>query len=141
VTVRVARDAAEVRDAQDLRVRVFCGEQGVPRELELDGSDDGASQIVGLDERGVIATCRLRFSDQTCTLERMAVEPDRRGLGVGARLLAGAEDEARSAGATEMRLKGQVAVRGFYERSGYLAISEEIVKDAGIDHVRMRKAL
>ena len=71
----------------------------------------------------------------------MAVDANRRGQGVGRRLLAAAEDEAQRDGATEMRLKGQLAARGFYERGGYFAISEEIVKDAGIDHVRMRKPL
>jgi predicted GNAT family N-acyltransferase len=141
VTVRVARDPAEVKDAQDLRIRVFCEEQGVSRELELDGLDDGATQIVALDESGVIATCRLRFAAQTCKLERMAVEADRRDLGVGMRLLEGAEDEARRHGAAEIELNGQVAARGFYERGGYTVLSEEIVTEAGIDHVRMRKAL
>jgi predicted GNAT family N-acyltransferase len=141
VTVRVARDAAELKDAQDLRVRVFCGEQGVAPELELDGLDDEATHIVALDESGVIATCRLRFSGESCKLERMAVETDRRGLGVGMRLLEGAEDEARRQGAGEVELKGQVAARGFYERGGYTVLSEEIVEDAGIDHVRMSRAL
>ena len=141
MTVRVARDAAEVKNAQDLRVRVFCEEQGVSPELELDGLDDEATQIVALDESGVIATCRLRFSGDSCKLERMAVEADRRGLGVGLRLLEGAEDEARRQGASEVELKAQVTARGFYERGGYAVLSEEIVEDAGIDHVRMRKAL
>ena len=141
MTVRVARDAAELKDAQDLRVRVFCEEQGVSPELELDGLDDEATQIVALDESGVIATCRLRFSGDSCKLERMAVEADRRGLGVGMRLLEGAEDEARRQGASQVALKGQVAARGFYERGGYAVLSEEIVEDAGIDHVRMRKDL
>ena len=81
----------------DLRVRVFCDEQGVSREEELDGLDDEALQILALDESGVIATCRLRDLGAEWKLERMAVEARVRGLGVGARLLAGAEDEARTA--------------------------------------------
>ena len=125
----------------DLRVRVFCDEQGVPREIELDGSDSGATLMVALDDHGVIATCRLRFSERTCGLERMAVDADRRTQGVGQSLLEAAEGEAREGGATEMQLKAQLAARGFYERGGYVAVSEEIVKDAGIDHVRMRKTL
>ena len=83
----------------DLRVRVFCDEQGVSREEELDGLDEEALQILALDESGVIAACRLRDLGAEWKLERMAVEARVRGLGVGARLLAGAEDEARAAGA------------------------------------------
>jgi predicted GNAT family N-acyltransferase len=141
VRVRTARDADEVRAATDLRIKVFCDEQGVPREVELDGSDAGTTLIVALDDEEVIGTCRLRFSGETCTLERMAVRANRRRKGVGWTLLDGAEDEARRGGASEMHLKGQLAARGFYERGGYAAVSEEIIKDAGIDHVAMRKAL
>ena len=139
--MRATRDLAEIQAAMDLRVRVFCEEQGVAREIELDGSDAGTTMIIALDGRDVIATCRLRFSGETCTLERMAVEAGRRRQGVGRQLLSGAEAAARGGGATEMHLKGQLAARGFYERTGYAAVSEEIVKDAGIDHVRMLKAL
>jgi predicted GNAT family N-acyltransferase len=141
VTVRPARDDAEVEAAQRLRVEVFCDEQGVPREIELDGSDQGTTPIVALDDGEVIGTCRLRFSGDTCMLERMAVLANRRRAGVGWTLLDGAEDEARRGGASEMHLKGQLAARGFYERGGYAAVSEEIIKDAGIDHVAMRKGL
>jgi predicted GNAT family N-acyltransferase len=141
VTVRPARDDAMIEAAQRLRVEVFCDEQGVPREIELDGSDQGTTMIVALDDEEVIGTCRLRFSGETCTLERMAVQANRREEGVGWTLLAGAEDQARRRGASEMHLKGQLAARGFYERGGYSAVSEEVIKDAGIDHVAMQKAL
>ena len=141
LTIRAARDDAELAAAQELRVRVFCEEQGVPREIELDGSDAGTMLLIAADDGRVVATCRLRFSGETCALERMAVEPDHRRQGVGRRLLAAAEDEASGADALEMHLKAQLAARRFYERSGYAAVSEEIVKDAGIDHVWMSKSL
>jgi len=140
--VRPARDDAELAAAQELRIRVFCEEQGVPREIELDGSDAGTTLLIASDGGGrVVATCRLRRGSETCGLERMAVESDRRRQGVGRRLIAAAEDEARRGGALEMHLKAQLAARGFYESCGYAAVSEEIVKDAGIDHVRMSKSL
>ena len=60
-------------------------------------------------------------------------------IGVG-RLLAGAEDQARSAGATEMLLHAQRRAEAFYAASGYVAESETFM-DAGIEHVAMRKAL
>ena len=60
VTVRTTRDPAEIEAARDLRVRVFVGEQGVDASEELDELDCVATHIVALDERGVIATCRIR---------------------------------------------------------------------------------
>jgi predicted GNAT family N-acyltransferase len=124
-----------------LRIKVFCGEQGVDEEEERDDLDDAAVQVVGLDETGVIATCRLRdVGEGTWKLERMVVERRLRKLGVGGRLLAGAEDQARSAGATEMLLHAQRRAEAFYAAGGYVAEGETFM-DAGIEHVAMRKAL
>jgi len=140
VTVRVARDAAEVKGARDLRVRVFCDEQGVSPVDELDSLDAEATQIVAVDESGVIATCRLRFMNGEAKLERMAVDQSFRRLGVGGRLLGGAEDRARAEGAGTMLLHAQRQAEDFYASHGYVAEGETFL-EAEIEHVRMRKAL
>jgi predicted GNAT family N-acyltransferase len=141
ITVRQARDDAEVAGAMDLRVRVFVDEQGVSPEEELDDLDEASLQIVGLDDTGVIATCRLRdLGDGEWKLERMAVDRRLRGLGVGARLLQGAEREARESGAREMVLHAQRRAEPFYAAHGYVA-EGDIFREAEIEHVRMRKRL
>ena len=139
--MREARDPAEVEAAMDLRVRVFCGEQGVDPDEEMDDLDDESLQIVGLDQGAVIATCRLRdLGNGRWKLERMAVERRLRGRGVGGTLLAGAEREAREHGATEIVLNSQSQAEPFYAAHGYVAEGETFI-EAGIEHVRMRKAL
>jgi predicted GNAT family N-acyltransferase len=141
VTVRPARGRADVDAAMDLRVRVFVDEQGVDPEEELDELDDESLQIVGLDETGVIATCRLRdLGGGAWKLERMAVDRRLRGQGVGARLLAGAEGEARERGAREMVLHAQRRAQPFYSAHGYLSEGKPFF-EAEIEHVRMRKSL
>jgi predicted GNAT family N-acyltransferase len=141
VTVRTARDAEEVRAARDLRIKVFCDEQGVDPALEVDGLDEQSAQIVAVDESGLVATCRLRYPEAgVCKLERMVVDRRLRGLGVGARLLAGAEDEARAAEAKTMVLNSQLRAQEFYASHGY-APEGETFMDAGIEHIRMTKAL
>jgi predicted GNAT family N-acyltransferase len=141
VTVRTARDAAEVREARDLRIRVFCDEQGVDPALEVDGLDDEATQIVAVDESGVLATCRLRYPDPgACKLERMVVDARHRKLGVGGRLLSGAEEEARAAGANTMVLNSQLRAQAFYASYGYEPEGETFM-DADIEHIRMTKPL
>jgi ribosomal protein S18 acetylase RimI-like enzyme len=53
----------------------------------------------------------------------MAVEPSYRGRGIGSRLLAAAEDEARRRGLPYMGLmvtEDNAAARALYERAGYL---------------------
>jgi predicted GNAT family N-acyltransferase len=141
VTVRTARDPAEVEAAKELRVKVFCDEQGVDASEELDEFDDLATHLIAVDETGVLATCRLREVDAGAwKLERMAVGRDSRDLGVGARLLAGAEREARDAGAATMVLNAQVGARRFYVSHGYEPEGETFM-EAGIEHIRMTKAL
>jgi predicted GNAT family N-acyltransferase len=141
VTVRSTRDAREIEAAMDLRIRVFCGEQGVSEEEERDELDEEATQIVALDDSGVIATCRLRYLEGgTCKLERMAVDGEQRERGVGGRLLAGAEAEAREHGSSEMLLHAQRRAESFYASNGYVAEGDTFM-EAEIEHVRMRKAL
>jgi len=141
VTVRRARDDAELEAAMDLRIKVFVGEQGVDEEEERDDLDDESLQIVALDESGVIATCRLReLGEDTWKLERMVVERRLRKLGVGGRLLAGAEDEARAEGGREMVLHAQRRAEAFYASHGYVPEGQPFL-EAGIEHVAMRKEL
>jgi predicted GNAT family N-acyltransferase len=120
---------------------VFCDEQGVDRALEDDGKDEYSTQVIATDESGIVATCRLRYSvPGECKLERMVVAKRLRKLGVGARLLAGSEDEARRAGARTMVLNAQRRAEAFYAENGYVAEGDTFL-DAGIEHVRMTKAL
>ena len=138
--MREARDAEEIGAAQDLRVRVFCDEQGVSREQELDEFEDSAIHVVALDETGVVATCRLREVEDGAKLERMAVERRLRGLGAGAQLLTEAERIARERGAERMILHAQTRAEGFYRGRGYEPEGERF-DEAGIEHVRMAKPL
>src|SRR5688500_5162344 len=91
VEVRPARDDAEVEEALALRERVFVGEQGVTPEADRDGLDGQALQFVAVEDGRVLGTCRVLIRDGVARLGRMAVEPDARGRGIGAQLLAVAE--------------------------------------------------
>jgi predicted GNAT family N-acyltransferase len=125
----------------NLRVRVFVDEQGVDPEEEVDDLDRESVQIVGVDDTGVIATCRLRdLGGGEWKLERMVVDRRVRRNGVGGRLLAGAEREARERGAREMLLNAQRRAESFYAAHGYVAEGDTFL-EAEIEHVRMRKEL
>jgi predicted GNAT family N-acyltransferase len=125
----------------DLRVEVFVDEQGVDPGEELDHLDDESTQIVALDESGVIATCRLRYPEEgVCKLERMVVRRRFRKQGVGASLLAGSEAEARKHEASRMVLNAQRRAEPFYAANGYAAEGGTFL-EAGIEHIRMTKAL
>jgi predicted GNAT family N-acyltransferase len=140
VEVRLARNAAEVEQALDLRVEVFCGEQGVAVPAERDRYDDHALHFVAVEDGRVVGTCRLVMLDRVARLGRMAVERLHRGTGIGAELLAIAERAALEAGAERVRLHAQLEARSFYARGGYEEQGEPFVEE-GIDHITMERAL
>ena len=76
VEIRRADGSAELDQLLDLRHRVFCVEQGVPKHEEIDGRDGDAVHLVAVrsEDGRVLGTCRLLFVDRTVQLSRLAVE-------------------------------------------------------------------
>lgn len=142
IEVRRAADEAELAAALDLRHRVFCVEQGVPKREELDGRDGGAIHLVALrsDDGAVLGTCRLLIVDRTVQLSRLAVEPHARRRGVATALLRAADREAHSARARRIVLHAQTYARPLYEAAGYEPRGRTFV-EAGIEHIAMEKRL
>jgi predicted GNAT family N-acyltransferase len=137
--IRVAERPDEVAAALDLRRAVFCGEQGVTLEEDLDGLDDDAVHVVAIEDGAVVGTCRLVAGDEpgVAVLGRMAVAPSARGRGLAGALLEAAE---RASGARRIVLAAQLDARGVYERAGYAAHGD-VFLDARLEHVMMSKEL
>jgi predicted GNAT family N-acyltransferase len=129
-----------MQEAFDLRFEVFVDEQGVPRELELDEFDAGATHLVAIRDHRVVGTLRLLEHGGAAKIGRVAVRAALRGAGVGARLMDHAARIAHDRGFDEILLHAQVAVAGFYRRLGYV---EEggLFDEAGIPHIAMRKKI
>jgi len=140
VDVRPARDRGEVEHALALREQVFCLEQGVELAADRDGLDDRAIQLVAVESGRVVGTCRVLVDGGVGQLGRMAVEAGSRGRGLGAAILAAAEQSARDAGARLMRLHAQRYVEDMYAAAGYAPYGEPFVEE-GIGHVAMEKPL
>lgn len=140
--LRTAEGPEEIAAALDLRMRVFCGEQGVTRDEELDGLDEQAEHLVAVEDDGAIAaTCRLLLeTPETLRLGRMATAPEARGQGLAAALLALAEQRGREHGARRIVLDAQLTARRLYERAGYVAHGD-VFDDARIPHIAMELRL
>lgn len=136
---RIARDE-ELAAALELRERVFCGEQGVTLEGDRDGLDDEAIQLVAVEGRDVLGTCRVLVDGDVARFGRLCVAPAARRRGLGAKLLSAAEREARAARAARMRLHAQTSALGLYEQAGYTAHGEPFDEE-GIEHLAMEKRL
>jgi predicted GNAT family N-acyltransferase len=140
--IRWAVGAEDVRGALAVREQVFCREQGVPREEEIDGRDGEASHLVALapEDGRVIGTLRLLMDCDTAKVGRVAVERDWRGRGVASRMLGLALAAARERGCVKARLAAQLTATGVYRRAGF-AVESEPFEDAGIAHVWMGLSL
>ena len=141
VSVRWASDPEELRGALALRDEVFCEEQGVPREEEVDRRDLEAMHLVALDPDGrVIGTLRLLMESGRAKVGRVAVRRDWRGHGIASRMLELALLAAREKGAREAGLAAQVEATELYRKAGFVVESEPF-DDAGIPHVWMGRKL
>jgi predicted GNAT family N-acyltransferase len=123
--------------ASPIRFTVFVEEQGVPREIELDEYDPICVHAVVFEQGKAVATGRLLPDGH---IGRMAVLKERRGRGIGARMLEALIQRARERGDAEVALSAQVHAVPFYLANGFVPEGEEYV-EAGIRHLAMRRQL
>lgn len=149
--IRVATDPADIEACFAVRKEVFVVEQRVSEDIEYDGRDEWAVQLLAIRDDGLpLGTGRLLYgpdaADRTGgdptvgSLGRLAVAASARGLGIGSALVRAVEDAARERGLAVLDLHAQSHALGFYERLGYEAYGPEF-PDAGIAHRSMRRAL
>ena len=131
------RDYAAIRG---VRFAVFVDEQQIPRELEMDDRDVACVHWLALDESGgAVGTVRLDL-DAGGKVGRLAVLARERGRGVGRALMERLHERARTQGLARVWCHAQTSAAPFYTRLGY-RISSEPFEEAGIEHVRMERAL
>lgn len=133
VAVRLAAWAQDEAALRAVRTRVFIEEQHVPEELEWDELDPRCVHVVALADDVAVGTGRLTPDGY---IGRMAVLPEWRDRGVGARLLETLLDVSRKRGDLVCRLYAQISAMDFYRRFGFEAEGEEFM-DAGIPHRTM----
>lgn len=120
--------------ALPLRLAVFVAEQGVPRELEEDDADAISRHAVLRNPAGeVVATGRLLPDGH---IGRIAVRHDRRGEGLGGRVMAALLAEAARLGLDRLVLHAQTHAEGFYRRFGFVPVGEAFM-EAGLPHIAM----
>ena len=142
VDVRWAVTGGELAGAVAVREQVFCREQGVSAEEELDGLDDQALHLVAVDpaRERIVATLRLLVVDGEAKVGRVAVERDWRRRGIASEMLAMALARARELGCGRARLAAQIQATQLYEQAGF-AIESAPFEEAGIAHVWMGREL
>lgn len=133
IRVRIADWQKDNDDIRRIRDSVFIAEQAVPPELEWDDEDKEAVHFLAFAGKFAVGTARLLRDGH---IGRVAVLKDWRGLKIGNALMHAAIAEAGSRGLHHLALSAQVHATRFYERLGFVIVSDEYL-DAGIPHVEM----
>jgi predicted GNAT family N-acyltransferase len=120
--------------ASPIRFTVFCEEQGVPRDIELDEQDSTSVHAVVFDGETPVATGRLLPDGH---IGRMAVLKGWRNRGVGGLMLQKLIECAKARGYREVALSAQVHAVPFYRAHGFGEEGSEYL-EAGIRHQAMR---
>jgi predicted GNAT family N-acyltransferase len=132
----------EYESEKDLRHRALR----VPLGLTLSYADvrgeDAQIHLAAMDDAGAVVGCVLLVipGDGTAHVRQMAVDECCRGSGIGAGLMAQAENTAQAMHLSKVTLHARVYARGFYERLGYHAVGEEFT-EVTIPHIAMEKTL
>ena len=138
--IRRAASEEEVEGAIALRHEVFCEEQGVPPQDEVDGRDPDGLHLVAVEDGRILGTCRLVWAGSSVQFSRLAVQREHRHRRIGSQLLELADREARATRARRMVLHAQTHVMDLYAEHGYRPRGPRFV-EADIEHVAMEKSL
>ena len=120
-----------------IRREVFCVEQGVSEDHEVDGRDpDSRHFLLRIDGREV-GTARTReIAPGAVKIERVAIRAALRGFGLGSRLMLHVLRSLDEDGAATAVLHAQAHSEAFYRALGFAAEGEPF-DEAGIPHIRM----
>ena len=125
-----------------LRAEVFIVEQNCPYQ-DMDGKDIFSFHLMGTDERNhLVAYARLLPADisyKEVSIGRVVSSPAARGSGAGIQLMQTAlQIIEEKHGKVPVRIGAQLYLKKFYERFGFVQVSEMYLED-GIEHVEMMR--
>ena len=138
-----AEETWQKAGAYSVRIQGMNRQHHISLREEFDEYDgDGTRYIVVLDEGYPIATCRFyEVGPEAVILGRVVVLPEYRGKELGRLTVEEAEKWIKELGYQEIHIDSRINAVGFYEKLGYLHVSDEVVKSGNFDCVRMKKEL
>lgn len=139
--VKLVASSEEITVAQSIRRAVFQLEQGVPPDVDFDGQDETATQLIAYLDQQPVGTARIRYlDDYTAKIERLAVLPIGRGQGIGQKIMEKALDVAATKNLKEVVIHAQKYIKCLHQKLGF-AQEGEPFQEVGIPHIKMRKVL
>ncbi len=123
---------------RNLRIEIFVKEQGVPEENEFDEYDLQVPHLVIFSDGEAVATGRIiPYGENTVKIGRIAVKKDKRGLGLGEKIVLELLRKAKEDGAKTVRVGAQTHAVGFYEKCGFSLVGTPEYLEENIPHYDM----
>jgi predicted GNAT family N-acyltransferase len=152
--IRLANWHSDRPAIESIRRQVFHLEQGVATELDFDGADAAATQILAYYDSQPVATARIRYlahdlhgltdrnfdSAPIAKIERLAVLAAYRKRGIGSQLMEFALQVISDRGVQQVKINAQTYVAKMYRQLGFESQGKEF-HEAGIAHITMYKYL
>ncbi|GMT31675.1 hypothetical protein PFISCL1PPCAC_22972, partial [Pristionchus fissidentatus] len=118
-----------------VRLRVFCDEQAISIDDEVDGQDAARRHYALFRGSIALAVCRLSIDPPYVKLERVACLKEERGRGLARRLMLEVLRVVDSEFPREVLVAhSQSTVLKFYERIGFVTVSREFLDEVDILH-------
>ena len=132
--IKIASSKDDLEDVLKIRKRVFIKEQQIPASIEIDENENKSFYILAYFESQPVGTARWRDSMEGIKLERFAVLPKFRLLGIGKALAEYILKTLKNE--KNIYLNSQHTAIGFYEKLGFYKKGKSF-KEAGILHQKM----
>ncbi len=141
ITVKIAETKEEIEQAFMIREEVFIKGQNIPREIEMDGLDKDAIQIIlyysnSKEKNKPVGCGRIRIIGKNAKLERAAVLESFRAQGFGKEIIKYMVKYAKEKGYKEIYLNAQYHLLDYYKKLGFKEVGEPF-EEAGIKHIKL----
>jgi len=127
-------DHAEMLDLRERILRRPIGLTVTAQEIARDQGD----YLLGCFEGDTLAGCLIlqKDADGWVKMRQVAVDENRQGQGIGARMLAAAQQIVQDWGYGQLYCHARETARAFYLQNGW-AVTSDIFDENGIPHCRM----
>ncbi len=128
---------SELYEILKVRQEVFIVEQNCAY-VDADGKDKNAYHVFIEEDGKILAALRVLdkgVSFPECSMGRILTT--KRGEGLGRQIIVyGIKTAKEKFGADKIKISAQVRARGFYEKQGFVKVSDIYLED-GIEHIEM----
>jgi len=142
IKIKLTDSDDEFKQYYKLRWRILRKPWNQAEGSEKDELEDTCIHIIAKDDETVIGIGRLQFNSKNeAQIRYMAVEPEYEGQGIGKKIAAALEEQARDNNRTTIILDARKLAVEFYEKLGYIKKEKTYLLFNCIQHYRMTKEL